>query len=80
MKASWEVQTPSLYNVSVPLQGRPLFRHHLLTHLARNGIIDSKMQLISGHSDRDSLSVYQDLSLGDVANEYQDAMKDFPVL
>lgn len=38
------------------------------------------MQLISGHSDRESLSVYQDLSLGDVANEYQDAMKDFPLL
>lgn len=54
-----------------------LFRHHLLTHLARKGIIDSKMQLISGHSDRDSLGIYQDLSLGDVANEYQDAMRDF---
>jgi len=38
------------------------------------------MQLISGHSDRDSLSVYQDLSLGDVATEYQDAMEDFPNL
>lgn len=57
-----------------------LFRHHLLTHLARNGIIDSKMQLLSGHSDRDSLAVYQDLSLADVADEYQDAMKDFPDL
>ncbi len=57
-----------------------LFRHHLLTHLARNGIVDSKMQLLSGHSDRDSLAVYQDLSLADVADEYEDAMKDFPDL
>ncbi|MCA9775129.1 MAG: tyrosine-type recombinase/integrase [Candidatus Eremiobacteraeota bacterium] len=57
-----------------------LFRHHLLTHLARHGIVDSKMQLVSGHSDRKSLSVYQDLSLGDVAEEYQSAMKDFPDL
>jgi hypothetical protein len=38
------------------------------------------MQLVSGHSDRKSLSVYQDLSLGDVAEEYQNAMKDFPNL
>ena len=57
-----------------------LFRHHLLTHLARKGIVDSKMQLISGHSERESLSVYQDLSLGDVAEEYQQAMRDFPEL
>lgn len=57
-----------------------LFRHQLLTHLAKKGILDSKIQLISGHADRDSLAIYQDLSLADVAEEYQDAMKDFPTL
>ena len=56
-----------------------LFRHQLLTHLARKGIIDTKVQLISGHKDRKSLAVYQDLSLFDVDQEYQEAMKDFPV-
>ena len=56
-----------------------LFRHQLLTHLARKGVIDNKVQLISGHKDRKSLAVYQDLSLADVDDEYQEAMKDFPV-
>jgi integrase/recombinase XerD len=56
-----------------------LFRHQLLTYLTQKGLIDSKIQLISGHSDRKSLSIYQDLSLSDVADEYQNVMKDFPV-
>jgi integrase/recombinase XerD len=56
-----------------------LFRHQLLTHLAKKGIIDAKLQLISGHEARKSLEIYQDLSLADVADEYQEAMKDFPV-
>ena len=56
-----------------------LFRHQLLTHLAKKGVVDAKLQLISGHEDRKSLEVYQELSLVDVAEEYQEAMKDFPV-
>ncbi len=56
-----------------------LFRHQLLTHLARKGLADSKIQIISGHQNRQNLAIYQDLSLADVAQEYQDAMKDFPV-
>jgi integrase/recombinase XerD len=56
-----------------------LFRHQLLTHLAKKGIIDAKLQLISGHGARKSLEIYQDLSLADVADAYQEAMKDFPV-
>jgi integrase/recombinase XerD len=57
-----------------------LFRHQLLTHLARKGILDAKIQIISGHSDRQSLAIYQDLSLADIEHEYQGAMQDFPVL
>jgi integrase/recombinase XerD len=56
-----------------------LLRHQLLTYLAQQGIIDSKIQLLSGHSDRHSLSIYQDLSLKDVEKEYQEAMKKFPI-
>jgi len=56
-----------------------LFRHQLLTFLTQKGIIDSKLQLISGHQNRQNLSIYQDLSLADVENEYREAMKDFPV-
>ena len=56
-----------------------LFRHQLLTYLTSKGIVDAKIQLISGHKNRESLSIYQDLSLSDIEKEYWDAMKDFPV-
>ena len=56
-----------------------LFRHQLLTHLAKEHIIDAKIQVISGHADRRSLEIYQNLSLADVEDDYQEAMKRFPV-
>lgn len=56
-----------------------LFRHQLLTYLARKGVVDAKLQVLSGHASRKSLEIYQDLSLADIADEYQTAMKDFPV-
>jgi integrase/recombinase XerD len=56
-----------------------LFRHQILTYLTSKGIIDAKIQLISGHKNRESLSIYQDLSLADIEKEYWDAMKDFPI-
>jgi site-specific recombinase XerD len=56
-----------------------LFRHQILTYLTSKGIVDAKIQLISGHKNRESLSIYQDLSLADIENDYWDAMKDFPV-
>jgi integrase/recombinase XerD len=56
-----------------------LFRHQLLTHLARKGLLDSKIQVISGHQNRQNLAIYQDLSLADVADDYEEAMRDFPV-
>lgn len=56
-----------------------LFRHHLLTHLTKKGILDTKLQIISGHQNRQNLALYQYLSLADVENEYREAMRDFPV-
>lgn len=56
-----------------------LFRHQILTYLTSKGIIDAKIQLISGHKNRESLSIYQDLSLADIEKEYWAAMKDFPI-
>lgn len=56
-----------------------LFRHQILTYLTSKGIIDAKIQLISGHKSRESLSIYQDLSLADIEKEYWAAMKDFPI-
>jgi integrase/recombinase XerD len=56
-----------------------LFRHQILTYLTSKGIVDAKIQLISGHKNRESLSIYQDLSLVAIEKEYWDAMKDFPI-
>jgi integrase/recombinase XerD len=56
-----------------------LFRHQILTYLTNKGIVDAKIQLISGHKNRESLSIYQNLSLADIENEYWNAMKDFPI-
>jgi integrase/recombinase XerD len=56
-----------------------LFRHQLLTYLTNKGIIDAKVQLISGHKDRKSLEIYQNITLKDVNFDYQKAMNDFPV-
>jgi integrase/recombinase XerD len=56
-----------------------LFRHQILTYLTSKGIVDAKIQLISGHKNRESLSIYQDLSLSDIEKEYWEAMKDFPI-
>jgi integrase/recombinase XerD len=56
-----------------------LLRHQLLTYLTTKGIIDAKIQLISGHRDRKSLEIYQGLSLANVSEEYQRAMNDFPI-
>ena len=56
-----------------------LFRHQILTYLTSKGIVDAKIQIISGHKNRESLGIYQDLSLSDVEKEYWDAMKDFPL-
>lgn len=54
-----------------------LFRHQLLTYLTQSGIVDAKIQLLSGHSNRESLAVYQDLSLKDIESEYQKVMEDY---
>lgn len=52
-----------------------LLRHLCLTFLTRQGLSDSEIQLVSGHSSKASLEVYQHLSLKDVSGKYQDAMK-----
>jgi integrase/recombinase XerD len=56
-----------------------LFRHQLITHLTQQGIISPKLQLLSGHTTEQSLAVYRALALSDVAEEYEAAMRVFPV-
>jgi len=52
-----------------------LFRHIALSHLAKCGVSDASVQMISGHASRESLKLYQTLSLVDVEGAYQTAMK-----
>jgi len=56
-----------------------LFRHQLITYLTKQGIISPKLQLLSGHRTEQRLAVYRALSLADVAEEYEAAMRVFPV-
>ena len=56
-----------------------LFRHQLITFLTQQGIITPKLQILSGHSEEKSLAIYRDLALADVAGEYEQAMRSFPV-
>lgn len=56
-----------------------LFRHQLITYLTKRGIISPKLQLLSGHRTEHSLAVYRALALVDVAEEYEAAMRVFPV-
>lgn len=51
-----------------------LFRHQALTHLTKSGMTDAQIQMVSGHSSKDSLQIYQHLALKDVAPDYQKAM------
>jgi len=56
-----------------------LFRHQFITYLTKQGIISPKLQLLSGHATEQSLAVYRELTLADVAEEYEVAMRTFPV-
>jgi integrase/recombinase XerD len=56
-----------------------LFRHQIITYLTRKGIISPKLQLLSGHAEEKSLGIYRDLALSDVAGEYEEAMRAFPI-
>jgi integrase/recombinase XerD len=56
-----------------------LFRHQLSTYLTKQGIITPKLQLLSGHTTEPSLAAYRELAWSDVAEEYEAAMRSFPV-
>lgn len=56
-----------------------LFRHQMITYLTTRGLSDSQIQLISGHGSKKSLEIYQHLSLQNVEQAYQDAVKTLEV-
>ena len=53
------------------------FRHQSITWLTRHsGLADAELQLITGHSRRETLAIYQHIALdGDLEKKYQDSMK-----
>lgn len=52
-----------------------LFRHQMLTYLTAQGLSDAQIQLISGHESKKSLEIYQHLSLKNVEQAYQEAVR-----
>ena len=56
-----------------------LLRHQMLTWLTAQGLPDAQIQLISGHSSKKSLEVYQHLSLAQVEAGYQRAVKQIDI-
>ncbi|MGH7800518.1 MAG: tyrosine-type recombinase/integrase [Thermodesulfobacteriota bacterium] len=51
------------------------FRHQAITWLSKHGFTDAELMLITGHSSKESLKIYQHLALGDIEGKYQDAMR-----
>ena len=52
-----------------------LFRQQMITFLTSQRLSDSQIQLISGHESKKSLEIYQHLSLKNVEQSYQDAVR-----
>ena len=71
-------QIVSLYAEKAGVKATPhTFRHQAITYLTRNsGLADAELQLITGHSRRETLAIYQHIALdGDLQKKYEDAMK-----
>lgn len=53
------------------------FRHQCITWLTRHsGLADAELQLITGHARRETLAVYQHVTLDcELERRYQEAMK-----
>jgi integrase len=72
-------QLVKLYSDRAGVQATPhTFRHQAITWLTKNsGLADAELQLITGHSQRTSLAIYQHVAVdGQLADRYQAAMKD----
>ena len=55
-----------------------LLRHHTLTRLTQATLSAAQIKLLSGHSTRKSLGVYEPLALWDVGGDYPEAMARRP--
>lgn len=51
------------------------FRHQVITWLSQSGMTDAELMLITGHSSKKSLKIYQHMALNKSLEEkYQEAM------
>jgi integrase/recombinase XerD len=72
-------QIVAAYALKAGVKATPhTFRHQAITYLTRHsGLVDAELQLITGHSRRETLAVYQHVALdGELEAKYQQAMKD----
>ena len=72
-------QIVSLYADRAGVTATPhTFRHQAITYLTRHsGLADAELQLITGHSRRETLAIYQHIALdGDLQKKYEQAMKE----
>jgi integrase/recombinase XerD len=51
------------------------FRHQAITWLSKYGFTDAELMLITGHTSKESLKIYQHLALTDIVEKYQQAMR-----
>jgi len=51
----------------------------MLTWLTSQGLGDAQIQLISGHTSKKSLEVYQHVALSSVSSDYQQAVKNLGI-
>jgi integrase/recombinase XerD len=51
------------------------FRHQAITWLTKHGLTDTELMMITGHSSKESLKVYQHLALKDIEEKYHQAMR-----
>lgn len=71
-------QIVRVYAAKAGVQATPhTFRHQAITWLTRHsGLADAELQLITGHARRETLAIYQHITLdGELEARYQDAMK-----
>jgi integrase/recombinase XerD len=71
-------QIVSLYADKAGVKATPhTFRHQAITYLTRHSrLADAELQLITGHTRRETLAIYQHVALdGELEAKYQEAMK-----
>jgi integrase/recombinase XerD len=69
-------QIVKYYAEKVEIKATPhTFRHQAITWLTKHGFTDTELMLITGHSSKESLKIYQHLTLNDIQEKYQEAMR-----